>query len=135
MAFSSRSHLYSSKIPQGKPCTPIPQTYTEHQPTSKILICKKKARERQCDSYLYNLNSIHLHDSCGTVLHNLSHLVCCSVKCVGEGKALFEQEVNIFFYFLFSPVCSPRPCLVSKPVLHKGLSIFSWPFLKPYYYF
>lgn len=57
--FSSRSHLYYSKILQGKPCTPIPRTYTKHPPTSKIFAktCKNEALKRQCDSHSYNLNS------------------------------------------------------------------------------
>lgn len=48
----------------------------------------------------------------GTVSHSLSSLVPYTAKCRGKSKALIEQMVNILFYFLFSPVCSLRHCLL-----------------------
>lgn len=92
--------------------SPVHQYHGHIQNTHLLQKYLQKRGTEETVWQLFIQLEFHLHDFCGTVLHNLSLLVFCSVKCMAEGKALAEQEVNILFYFLFSPVLSPRLCLL-----------------------
>lgn len=92
-ALSSGSHLYSSRLrgikcpdPQGQPCIPIPWTYTNPAPTSKILGCKNQALKRRDNVAVVWATLIQ--STCVTVLrHSLTHpLSLAPLHCEVHGR-------------------------------------------------
>lgn len=109
MVLNSRSHLYSSEWGAYKVLilkkVPVQQHYRHTgnpQQLQKYKVAKTRDWKEETAAWMCS----------GTVSHSLSSLVPYTAKCRGKSKALIEQMVNILFYFLFSPVCSLRHCLL-----------------------